>query len=116
MRGGGASCFQGRTPRERRSSAGWRRQLDELEQTIAMTSRGNVIHKHLVDEARERVLREMAAAGTTLTDAQVTREMLCDELDRMLREFRRSGNTGEWKKTISTQKGLNCRPSRNSRE
>lgn len=91
-------------------------QLDELEQTIAMTSRGNVIHKHLVDEARERILREAAAAGTTLTNAQVTREMLCNELDRMMQEFRRSGNTAEWKKTISTQKGLNCRPSRNSRE
>jgi hypothetical protein len=91
-------------------------QLDVLRKTIAMTSRGNVIHKHLVDEARKRAIDRAAVAGAALSESQVTQEMLCDELERMMREFRRSGNTEEWEKAISTQKGLQCRPSRHSRE
>jgi hypothetical protein len=91
-------------------------QLDMLRKTIAMTSRGNVIHKHLVDEARKRALERAATMGVALADSHVTLEMLCDELKRMMQEFRRSGNTEEWEKTISTQKGLKCRPSRHSRE
>ncbi len=91
-------------------------QLDVLRNTIALTSRGNVIHNHLVDEARERAIRRAAAMGVALTDSHVTQEMLCDELERMMREFRRSKNMEEWKKAVSTQKGLKCRPSRHSRE
>ncbi|HYO58298.1 MAG TPA: hypothetical protein VEU50_36525 [Archangium sp.] len=91
-------------------------QLDVLRRTIAMTSRGNVIHQHLVDEARKRAIRRAAATGAALTESHVTEEMLCGELERMGREFRRSKNIEEWKKAISTQKGLKCRPSRHSRE
>lgn len=91
-------------------------QLEVLRKTVALTSRGNVIHDHLVDKARERAIRRAAETGTTLTESQVTLEMLCDELEQMMREFRRSKNLEEWKKTISTQKGLKCRPSRHSRE
>ena len=91
-------------------------QLEVLRETVAMTSQGNVIHNHLVDKARERALKRAAEIGTALTESQVTQEMLCDELEQMMREFRRSKKLEEWKKTISTQKGLKCRPSRHSRE
>jgi hypothetical protein len=90
--------------------------LEALSHTIAMTSRGNVIHRHLVDEARQRVIRRAVGSGAALTESQVTQEMLCDELERMTRELRRDGNAEEWKKAVATQKGLRCRPSRNSRE
>ena len=91
-------------------------QLEVLRKTVAMTSRGNVIHKHLADEARKRAIRRAAATGVALTESHVTQELLCAELERMMREFRRSKNIEEWKKAISTQKGLKCRPSRHSRE
>jgi hypothetical protein len=90
--------------------------IEALSHTVSMTSRGNVIHQHLVDEARQRAIRRAAASGTTLSESQVTEAMLCDELERMTKELRRAGNTEDWKKAISTQKGLRCRPSRNSRE
>lgn len=91
-------------------------QLEVLRETIAMTSQGNVIHKHLVDEARKRAIRRAAAEGMVLTESQVNEELLCDELERMVRELRRAKKIKEWKKAISTQKGLKCRPSRHSRE
>lgn len=69
-----------------------------------------------MDEARKRAIRRAAAEGTILTESQVNEELLCDELDRMARELRRANKTQEWKKVISTQKGLDCRPSRHSRE
>ena len=90
-------------------------QLEVLRKTIARTSPGNVVHQHLVDEARERAIKRAAAAGAALAESQVTRDMLCEELERMVRELRRS-DSREWKKAISTQKGLECRPSRHSRE
>ncbi|WP_152622280.1 hypothetical protein [Archangium violaceum] len=91
-------------------------QLEVLRETIALTSPGNVIHPHVVDEARKRAIRRAAAEGTILTESQVNEELLCDELERMARELRRAKKTNEWKKVISTQKGLDCRPSRHSRE
>jgi len=90
-------------------------QLEVLRKTIARASPGNVVHQHLVDEARDRAIKRAAAAGAALTESQVTRDMLCEELERLGRELRRSDST-EWKKAISTQKGLGCRPSRHSRE
>lgn len=91
-------------------------QLEALRHTVAMTSKGNVIHEHLVDEARDRIIERAAKAGVSLAESQIKHEMLCEEFERMMREFRRAKNTDKWKKTISTQKGLECRPSRNSRE
>lgn len=91
-------------------------QLEVLGRTIAATSPGKVVHDYLVDEARKRAVKRAAAKGVVLTESQVEDEMLCDELERMAREFRRANKTKEWKKAISTQKGLDCRPSRHSRE
>lgn len=90
--------------------------LEALEETIAMTSRGNVIHKHLVDEARERAIRRAAAEGKILTESQVDSDLLCEELRRMEQELNKANKTQEWRKVISTQKGLHCRPSRHNRE
>jgi hypothetical protein len=90
-------------------------QLEALDSTVMMTSSGKVIHDHLVVEARKRILARAAAKGESLKESQITREMLCEELNQMLREYRRS-NTIEWMKTISTQKGLGCRGSRSNRE
>jgi hypothetical protein len=91
-------------------------QLEVLRETIARTSPGNVVHKHLVDEARERAIRRAAAEGVVLTESQVKAELLCDELRRMARELRQSGKLEERQKVVSTQKGLKCRASRHSRE
>lgn len=91
-------------------------QLEVLRATIAMTSQGNVIHKHLVDEARKRAIKRAAAEGMVLTESQVKDEMLCDELERMARELRHLKRFKEQRKVVSTQKGLQCRPSRHSRE
>jgi hypothetical protein len=59
-------------------------QLEALRTTVArMTPQGNVIHQHLVDEARKRAIRRAAAEGRVLTESQVGDELLCDELGRM---------------------------------
>jgi hypothetical protein len=51
-----------------------------------------------------------------LTESQVKKELLCEELKRMAEELRQLDETEEWQKVNSTQKGLGCRPSRHSRE
>ncbi|HYO73924.1 MAG TPA: hypothetical protein VEU33_48435, partial [Archangium sp.] len=91
-------------------------QLEVLRQTIARTSPGNVIHQHVVDEARKRIIKRAAAQGMVLTDSQVKDEMLCDELQRMAWELRQLKKGKEREKVVSTQKGLKCRASRHSRE
>jgi hypothetical protein len=75
-----------------------------LGSAVLMTAIGNVIHDHIVDEARELAV----ALGLAASAATVTREILCQMLDRMAKQNRRS-DTAKWKKIISTQKGLNCR-------
>ncbi len=75
-----------------------------------MTAEGNVIHDHIVDEARELAV----ALGLAATVGSVSREVLCEMLRRMERQYRRS-DTDKWKKIISTQKGLGCRGSRANR-
>jgi hypothetical protein len=91
-------------------------QLEMLRETLTLTSPGKVVHDYLVDEARKRAIRRAAAQGVVLTESQVKDEMLCDELERMAREFRRANKLEDWKKANSTQKGLKCRPSRHNRE
>ncbi len=91
-------------------------QLEVLKETIARTSPGKVVHDYLVDEARKRAVKRAAAQGVVLTESQVKDEMLCDELERMARELRHQKRFEEQRKVVSTQKGLQCRPSRHSRE
>ncbi len=81
-----------------------------LETAVLMTAAGNVIHGHIVDEARQLAITLGLAASATA----VTREMLCEMLRRMATQNRRT-DTEKWKKIISTMKGLNCRRSRAGR-
>jgi hypothetical protein len=78
--------------------------------TVLMTAAGNVVHDHIVDEARKLAV----ALGLAATVGQVTREMICQMLERMARQTRRADKE-KWKKIVSTQKGLKCRSSRASR-
>jgi hypothetical protein len=82
-----------------------------LGSTVLMTAAGNVIHDHIVNEARELAV----ALGLAASAAAVTREILCQMLDRMAKQNRRS-DSAKWKKIISTQKGLHCRGSTADRE
>ena len=81
-----------------------------IETIVWMTAAGNVIHDHIVEEARELAVQ----LGLAASAAAVTREMLCEMLRSMATQNRRT-NTDKWKKIISTMKGLGCRPSRVSR-
>jgi hypothetical protein len=79
---------------------------DQVKAALAalMSAVGNVVHDHIVNEARELAV----ALGLATTAAGVTREMLCDMLRKMADQTRRT-DTEKWKKIIATQKGLNCR-------
>lgn len=69
-------------------------QLEALRTTVArMTPRGNVVHQHLVDEARKRVIRRAAAEGRVLTESQVGDDLLCEELKRMEHELNKANKT-----------------------
>lgn len=82
-----------------------------LGSAVLMTAVGGVIHDHIVNEAKEMAV----ALGLAASAAMVTREVLCQMLDRMAKQTRRS-DSAKWKKIIATQKGLGCRASRASRE
>ena len=77
---------------------------------ILMTAVGNVVHGHIVDEAR----RLAVALGLADTVGAVTKEMLCKMLERMAKQNRRT-DTDKWKKILSTEKGLSCRRYRASK-
>ena len=81
-----------------------------IETIVWMTAAGNVIHDHIVEEARQLAI----ALGVAASAAAVTREMLCEMLRRMATQSRQM-DTEKWKKIISTMKGLNCRRSRAGR-
>lgn len=82
-----------------------------LATTVLMAAVGNVIHDHIVDEARELAV----ALGLAATAAAVTTEVLCQMLAQLRRTARRA-DPEKWKKIISTEKGLGCRGSRANRE
>jgi hypothetical protein len=82
-----------------------------LGSAVLMTAVGGVIHDHIVNEAKEMAV----ALGLAASAAMVTREVLCQMLDRMAKQTRRS-DSAKWKKIIATQKGLGCRGSRANRE
>jgi hypothetical protein len=75
-----------------------------------MTAVGNVVHDHIVEEAR----RLAVALGLAQTVGAVTKEILCEMLRKMADQNRRI-DKGKWKKIISSMKGLSCRHSRASK-
>lgn len=79
-------------------------QAEDVATAALMTAAGNVVHDHIVNEAKELAV----ALGLAATAAGVTREMVCDMLRRMAAQTRRT-DTEKWKKIIATQKGLGCR-------
>ncbi|HAG83332.1 MAG TPA: hypothetical protein DCL61_19855 [Cyanobacteria bacterium UBA12227] len=88
--------------------------ITEFVQGVFMAAEGNVVHDHIVREARERAVE----AGWAETEGAVTIEMICQMLKIMQQEIerqpRRSRDTDKLKKIKSTSKGLGCRHSRHS--
>jgi hypothetical protein len=82
-----------------------------LGSAVLMTAVGGVVHDFIVDEAKQLAVTLGLAASAAL----VTREVLCQMLDRMAKQTRRS-DSAKWKKIMATQKGLGSRGSRANRE